>query len=212
MTDQRITDPSDRLVNDPEPGELFEVELPGGGKLPLRDEHEVVMWNTTMRKYIADYRITKANDLVLLGAILSQILTMYRAQRDLADPKKAPNAQVLITKATQEIRAGEKALGVDKVSREKGGQHTVADYIQNLKRAAYEKGVHISERVTEYERVMMEARWKIRLLRNGDTEDRAYHGVSEKAIVDWLEGELAELEQKDKKWAREKGSIFVGRL
>jgi hypothetical protein len=210
MTDHRITDPSQRM--EPDEPDVYEVELPGGGKLPVRDEHEVVMWNTTMRRYISDYNLTKANDLVLLGAILSQILSMYRAQRDLSDPKKAANAQVLITKATQEIRAGEKALGVDKVSREKGGAHTIADYVGNLKKAAYEKGIHISERVTEYERVMMEARWKIRLLRNGDVEDRAYHSISERSIIDWLESELAVLEQKDKKWAREKGAIFVGKL
>lgn len=191
---------------------MFEVELPHGGKLPVRDEHEVVMWNSTMRRYIADYKLTKANDLVLLGSILSQILAMYRAQRDLADPKKAASAQVVITKAAGEVRAGEKALGVDKASREKGGQQTLADYLQNLKKAAYEKGVHISERVTEYERVMMEARWKIRLLRNGDPEDRAYHHISEKAIINWLEQELATLERKDKQWRREKGAIFTGRL
>jgi hypothetical protein len=206
----RITDPSQRM--EPDEPLVYEVELPGGGKLPVRDEHEVVMWNTTSRRYISDYNLTKANDLVLLGAILSQILSMYRAQRDLSDPKKAANAQVLITKATQEIRAGEKALGVDKVSREKGGAHTIADYVGNLKKAAYEKGIHVSERVTEYERVMMEARWKIRLLRNGDVEDRAYHSISEQSIIAWLESELAALEQKDKKWAREKGAIFVGKL
>lgn len=205
-----ITSPSDRM-DDP-PSASLEVELPGGGKLTLQDEHEVVMWNTTKRRYIADYKLEKANDLVLLGSILSQILAMYRAQRDLADPKKAVSAQAMITKATQEVRAGEKALGVDKASREKGGQHTVADYITRLKKAGYEKGIHISERVKEYERVCMETRWKIRLLRNGDAEDRAYHNISHEAIVDWLEGELAVLEQKDKQWAREKGAIFVGKL
>jgi hypothetical protein len=207
----RYTDPSERLDTAPEK-QTFEVELPGGGRLEVRDEHEQVMWNSTVRRYIADYKLQKANDLVLLGAILSQILTMYRAQRDLLDPKKSAMAQALITKCTQEIRAGEKALGVDKAGREKSGQHTTADYIARLKKAGYEKGVHISGRVIEYERVCMEARWKIRLLRNGDVEDRAYHNISEKAIVKWLEGELATLEQKDREWARERGSVFVGTL
>lgn len=170
------------------------------------------MWDSTHKRYIADYHLTKANDLILLGAILSQALIMYRAQVDLSDPKKAQPAQAKIQKTAEEIRSLEKALGIDKKTREAGGQHTVLDYITRAKRAAHEKGVHISDRVKAYEALAMEARWKIRLLRNGDDEDRRHHGITEKAIINWLEGELADLEEKDKKWAREKGRIFVGRL
>lgn len=194
------------------PADPFEVELPGGGKMSLLSADEVVMWNEASKRYQRDYRLTKQNDLILLGALLSQVLMMYRAQRDLADPKKMAAAQATISKAADDIRKAEKALGIDKASREKGGQMTVADYITRLKRAAYEKGVHISNRVKEYERVMMEARWKIRLLRNGDTEDRQYHRISESSIIDWLEKELAKLEEADKQWAREKASVWVGKL
>lgn len=199
----------------PQPGletAAFEVDLPGGGRLELLSADEVVMWQESAKRYIADYRLSKVNDLVLLGAILTQILVLYRSQKQLVNPKEAATAQAMITKAAEEIRRGEKALGIDKATREKGGQHTVADYIARLKRAGYEKGVHISKRVIEYEKVAMEARWKIRLLRNGDAEDRAYHRLTDKSIIDWLEIELAKLEEADKKWAKEKGAVFVGKL
>lgn len=190
----------------------LEVKLPGGGTLDLQTPAEVVMWNEASKRYVADYRLTKANDLILLGAILSQILSLYRAQRDMADPKKGAAAQLVVAKAAEEIRKGEKALGIDKATRERGGQHTIADYLTRLKKAGFEKGVHISERTKSYEAFTMELRWKLRLLRNGDTEDRAYHGLTERSLLEWAEAELAKLEEKDKEWAKEKAAVWVGKL
>ena len=212
-------DPSDRVPSATGAPSSFrdrnatlEVQLPAGGRLSLRDPSEVRMWEETAERYIQDYGLKKANDLLQLGAILSQALMMFRAQKELADPDKAAVAQAAIKMASDEIRKGEKALGVDKATREKGGQHTVADYVTRLKRAAYEKGIRLSERLTEYERVMMEARWKLRVLQNGDKEDREYHRLTEKTFCEWLRSELAAIEEKDKVWAREKGALFVGKL
>lgn len=215
---RRADAPEDRVPTGEEgqqrfdPPSSLEVALPGGGRLTVSTPDEVVLWEETSRRYIRDYRITKTNDLILLGALLSQVLMLYRAQKDLVNEKKAAAAQAMVTKSADEIRKIEKSLGIDKATREKGGQQTVPDYLARLKRAAFDKGVHISERVKEYERVMMEARWKIRLLRNGDTEDQQYHRISEPAIIDWLEKELAKLEDADKKWAKEKAAVWVGKL
>lgn len=214
----RDADPSDRV---PQPGaapssfkdrSALEVVLPAGGRLSLSSQDEVIMWEETSQRYIDDYDLKKANDLLQLGGILSQALMMYRAQKDLANPDKAMVAQATIKLASDEIRKAEKALGVDKATREKGGQHTVADYVTKLKRAAHAKGVRISERVMAYEKVMMEAKWKIRVLRNGDKEDRDYHRVTADSIITWLEQELAVIEEQDKTWAREQGAVFVGKL
>jgi hypothetical protein len=190
----------------------FTVDLPSGGQLELLSADEVDVWNHTSERYIQDYGLVKQNDLVLLGAILAQNVAMYRAQRDLTDPKKAGAAQGVLIKAATEIRELEKALGIDKKTREAGGQHTVTDYITRLKRAAHAKGVRIAERVKAYEAFMMELRWKLRLLQNGDDEDRKYHNVSEKSICEWAARELEKLEEADKKWAKEKGKVFLGRL
>jgi hypothetical protein len=190
----------------------FRVDLPAGGSLELNDVDECQLWNESGRRFVDDYGITKTNDLVLLGALLTQTIHMYRAQRDMNDPKKASSAQNAIIKAATEIRDLEKALGIDKKTREQGGQHTVGDYVKTLKLAAHERGAHISKRTLAYEAFCMDLRWRVRLLRNGDAEDRQYHGVSEKSIVLFVETELAKLEEIDKKFAREKGKVFVGRL
>jgi hypothetical protein len=196
----------------PLPRGNLEVDLPAGGRLALKTPDEVNLWQESARKYIADYGISKTNDLVLLGAILSQNIAMYRAQLDLGDPRKANAAVTLIGKTSEQIRELEKALGIDKKTREAGGQHTVADYVTRLKRAAHAKGVRIADRVQAYEAFNMELRWKLRLLRNGDDEDRAYHNLSPESICAWAERELAKLEEADKNWAMQKGKVFVGRL
>lgn len=192
----------------------FLVDLPGGGALALGGVEEVDLWEGSAKRYIEDYGLHKQNDLVLVGAILSQQLAMYRAQQDLNDTKKASSAQNTIIKAATEIRELEKALGIDKKTREQGGQHTVADFITRLKRAGHEKAVRISERVKEHEALANELRWRIRLYRNGDDEDRAYHRdtMTADTIVDFAERGLATIEANDQKWAREKGKVFVGRL
>lgn len=188
------------------------VDLPGGGRLAVNSPEEVDMWDNSAQRYIEDYALSKQNDLVLLGAVLTQGLVMFRAQQDLADPKKASSAQSQVIKAADQIRELEKALGIDRKAREAGGQHTVANYISTLKKAAHEKGVHLSHMHKAYEEFAMEMRWRVRLLRNGDQEDRHVHGLSETAIVNFAEEHLAKLEEQDKKWAVEKGRVFVGRL
>lgn len=192
----------------------FTVELPSGATLTLDSAEEVDLWNTATERFLEDYAINKQNDKILLGAILSQQLSMFRAQKRLtgADAKGRAGATKDIKEAAEEIRGLEKALGIDKASREKGGQHTVVQYVTDLKKAAHAKGIHIAARVKAYEKLAMDLRWMIRLLRNGDAEDRQYHNISEKSIVDYAERNLAELEEQDKKWAREKGAPVLGRI
>src|SRR3954468_23622440 len=190
------------------------VELPAGGQISLVDADEVDLWEKSAGRYLEDYGFQKQNDLVLLGALLMQQLVLFRAQQEVADPETRDKAQAQnrINKSTEQIQATEKALGVDKRSREQGGQHNVAAYVELLKRAAHAKGVRLQERVKEVEQLMMDMRWQIRLLRNGDAEDRRHHGVSETQIVNELERRIEEIVDRDKRWARDTGSLFVGRL
>jgi hypothetical protein len=211
----------------------FEVDLPTGGKLYLQSIEEVELWETSHRKYVEDYHLSKQNDLVLLGALVQQQILLFRAQRAIngmvpeLDNARMPTGRYImkdvdgdeiashmkaLTGASDQIQKIEKALGIDKVSRESGGQFTVADYVSTLKKAARMRGIHISRRLTAYEDVIGQVRWRIRLLRNGDAEDRAYHDLTPEKIIDWLEARLQELEEIDKKFAKEFGKLFAGKL
>lgn len=196
----------------PPPAANLQVDLPAGGRLTLQNAEEVAYWNDNAQRYIANYGLQKANDLVFLGAILGQGIAMFRAQMLLSDPKRSANAISQMSKASEEIVKLEKVLGIDKKTREQGGQHTTADYVTNLKRAAHMMGVRIAERTKAYEAFVQELTWRIRLLRNGDDEDRAYHNLSEASVVSWAETEIAKLTDSDKDWAHQKGKVFVGKL
>lgn len=215
------------------PVQHYEVDRPGGGKLTLIAKDEVEMWEQLRDRYIKEYGLAKANDLALLGAILSQHLLMFRAERRLNGmepeldhgnvptgrykhnpPKDAEiaSAQKAITTASKEIRELEASLGIDKKTREAGGQHTVGDYVTKLKKAAHQMGVHISKRLLRYEEFCMELKWKVRLLKNGDAEDKAYHDLTPEKVLEWCEKELADIELMDKQFAKEKGKLFLGEL
>jgi hypothetical protein len=211
----------------------FQVDLPAGGKLLLHSLEEVDLWEESAKRYMQDYQLTQQNDLLLLGSVLSQQLAMFRAQQRMngmkpkLDERGVPTgqyvrselkvndmgaAQSTIIKASTEIRELEKALGIDKKTREAGGAHTVQNYVTTLKSAARQYGIHLSKRMKAYEQLAMDARWRLRLMRNGDAEDRAYHKLTPQTVCDWLEEELTKLEAIDKEYAREKHAVFVGRF
>jgi hypothetical protein len=146
----------------------FEVDLPAGGRLMLHSLEEVDLWEESAKRYMQDYQLTQQNDLLLLGAVLSQQLAMFRAQQRMngmapkLDDKGMPTgqyvrkelkvndmgaAQSTIIKASTEIRELEKALGIDKKTREAGGAHTVQNYVGTLKAAARQYGIHLSKRM-----------------------------------------------------------------
>lgn len=211
----------------------YEVQLPAGGAMYLQSPEEVDMWEKSGARYIEDYHLIKTNDLVLLGAILQQQVTMFRAQRMLngmqpeLDSGGVPTGRYvaiemeadetahllkMLNTASGQIMGIEKALGIDKVTRESGGQVSVSNYLRTLKAAAHERGIHISKRTLKYEKFVNDLRTRLRMLNNLDAEDRAYHNITPDAILAWCSEELKSLEEADKKFAKEKGRLYIGKL
>lgn len=211
----------------------YKVELPAGGFLPLQTADEVEFWQRSAEKYKEEYTLSKQNDLIALGQLLQQQVILYRAQLAMNGMEPELNAQGVptgnhrrielnagevaswqktMTAASTEIRNLEKSLGIDKATREQGGAHTVDSYVRTLKRAAHQRGVHIAKRTEEYERVINELRVRIRLLYFGDEEDRKYHNINPKSILDWLKDETDRLADVDQKFNREKGKLYRGQL
>lgn len=209
------------------------VELPAGGVLHLQTSEEVDLWNTSLARYNEDYVLVKQNDKFALGALLQNQIILFRAQTAIngmkpeLDSNDVPTGryrrveldggellayQRTMLEASKEMRALEKQLGIDKATREAGGTHTVDNYLTTLKRAAKVRGIHLSKRLIEYERVTNELKWKLRMLYNADAEDRAYHNITPKAILDWLREEMKHLEQIDIDFANDQGKVFLGQL
>lgn len=211
----------------------YQVELPAGGVLHLQTPDEVDFWQVSLDRYREEYTLSKQNDLIALGQLLQQQVILFRAQTAINGMEPEEDAggvptgayrrveldggevmawQKAMESASKEMRALEKSLGIDKATREQGGTHTVDSYIKSLKRAGHQRGVHIAKRTLEYERVMNELRVRLRLLYSGDKEDRAYHDISPRTVLDWAKGECDRLTEVDKLHNREKGKLFVGRL
>lgn len=211
----------------------FEVDLPAGGRLFLLSADEVDLWAKSALRYTEDYHLVNTNDLHVLGAILQQQVLAYRAQflvngmEAAVDAAGVPTgqyvqtkqsvgdmktAQKMLTDATDQIAKLEKVLGIDKASREAGGQVSVQTYVRTLKRAAHERAIHISKRVMAYEQFVQDLSWRLRVLKNADPEDRAYHDLTPDKILEWAKAEVDSLAEVDRKFAAERGALFVGKL
>lgn len=219
------------MANNAQP--TFEVELPGGGAMYLQSAEEVELWKRSHEHYVEDYHLTKTNDLVLIGGLLQQQILLFRAQRTLngmipevdnagvptgryklvdMDDDTVGGASKRLNGALDQIQKLEKTLGIDKVSRESGGHYSLDNYLRTLKRAAHERGIHISKRIIGYETFVQEFSTRLRMLHNLDAEDRNYHGISEASVLQWAQDEIERLAELDKKFAREKGKLYVGQL
>lgn len=211
----------------------YRVELPAGGTLHLQTPDEVALWEASSAKYKEEYSLSKNNDLIALGQLLLQEVILFRCQTAIngmeveVGPGGVPTGSYkrveldagemlgyskTLIEAAKEMRAIEKALGIDKTTREAGGSHTVDGYIKTLKRAAHVRGVHISKRTIEYEKFCNELRVRLRLLYTADEEDRKYHNITPKTVLDWARGELDRLTGVDQKFNREVGKVFTGTL
>lgn len=213
----------------------FTLDLPGGGRLHLQSLEELDLLSTQKKHYESEYTFDKLNDRVLLGTLLTQQLALYRSQQVLSgmepefDKNDKPTGQMVrrtpppkaaemkaaqdsINTASEQIMKLERTLGIDKKTRESSGVHTLQNYLTTLKRAANQFGIHINERTKAYEAVAMEARTKLRILNNADAEDRQYHGITEKSVLQWLQDELDRLEDIDKKFSKTKGDLWRGKL
>lgn len=217
----------------PTPFNNFDVEMPAGGRMYLQSAEEVDLWVKTMARYMDDYHLTNINDLHMLGAILQQQVLLFRSQRMLngmeaeldnsgvptgryvqkkLDAEATASAQKIMNTATGQITSLEKVLGITKEQRESGGQVSVEQYLRTLKRAAHERGIHIVKRVTAYEQFVQDLSWRLRVLKNADAEDRAYHDITPEKVCDWAREQIEELAEVDRKFAKERGALYVGKL
>lgn len=205
-------------------------ELPGGGTVTLMNIGEVNYFETIKSRYLDEFPLTKPNDLSRMSQLIMAELTAYRLMQDAAgqraqydaagnliglavvDPIERDFAMTNLPKVQDEIRKLENALRIDKKTREGSGQHEVKNYIENLKSAAAEYGVHLSERYTYYDETMNELSWMLRVLDNADKEDRDYHKVSEEGILKYVRERLSAKEQMDIDFAKAKQSVWVGSI
>jgi len=223
-----------RLVDkEEELGSSFKVffgDLPGGGQIALTSPGEIDFFNKMKDRYIDAYAFTQPNDLTRLAQLLVCELEANRMMQRLSGhiPTFDDNGDLIglrtvseeerstildqLPKLQVEIRKIESALKLDKKTREGDGGGDIRAYMESLKKAAIQHGVHLSERYVAYDNFVNEVRWRMRVLRDADKEDRKYHDVENPdALVKWMEAELEKLEEVDKEFANNKQSLWVAK-
>lgn len=211
----------------------FEVELPAGGKLPLQTLDEVEVFEESRDRYLTDYKINNQSDRLAVANMLVLQIEAFRAAQRLngmeaeLDPNGVPTGRYkkvevkaqertaalnILIKTRDSIADTEKQLGIDKKTRDQGGQYDVSTYIGGAKEAARTYGIHLSKRYIAYVAFVKALRTQLRMLRQLDAEDLAEAQLSPESLSQWMWGELEKLEQADIKFAHEKGKLIVGKV
>jgi hypothetical protein len=211
----------------------FEVELPAGGKLPLLTIDEVEFFEESRDRYLSDYAIRNQSDRLAVNHMLILSVESFRASQRIngmepeLDPAGVPTGRYIkgkvsgtdraaslnvLIKTRESIADTEKQLGIDKKTRDQGGQYDVATYIEGAKKGAREFGVHLSKRYIAYTSFVKALRTQMRMLRQLDNEDLVEVHLSKESLLDWAWNELDKLEEIDKRFAHEKGRLIVGRV
>lgn len=214
-----------------QPPQNFEVELPGGGKLNLQTLEEVEAFEDSRDQYLSDYKLTNQSDRLAVNAMLILHMEAFRAAQRLngmeaeVDANGIPTGRYkkvevkgqdraaalsILIKTRESIADTEKSLGIDKRTRDQGGQFDVSTYIGGAKQGAREYGVHLSKRYIAYVGFVMALRTQLRMLRQLDAEDLAEMRLSADSLLEWEWNELMALEAVDQKFAHEKGRLIAG--
>lgn len=211
----------------------FEVEMPGGGRMTLQTIAEVEVFEDAREAYLRDFQISHHSDKLAIGSLLLMHLEIFRNQQRLngMEPELGPNdvptgryvaTQVnrtekqavlsVLLKMQAEIRDAEKALGVDKKTRDSGGQYDTKAYVAALRDGAGEWGLHLSRRYMAYDAFARALRVRLRMLDTLDPEDLQHENITEATILSYCRASLTKLEEADKKFAHEKGRLIVGKV
>lgn len=233
---QRAKKPKHSTVEDTSTGIgviVFHETLPNGGMITLQSPEEVVYFRELKNNYEKEYSslLSKPNDRNRLSQLISCELMAHRyTQRMLGavnvyddkgnisgiekvDPVEMASISQLLPKVQDEIRRLESALKIDKRTREGSAEGDIRDYMTNLKKAAVNYKVHLSERYIAFDEFVNELSWRIRVIENADDEDRRYHNLeSLDKFYEWIKDQVEELSRLDKEFAKNKQSLWLGKI
>jgi len=211
---------------------IYTVDQPDGGQVHLQTPSEVSYYEKLRDQYQGEYEVEAPNDLARLSQLLTLELTIYRKQQRMLgavvyyddqgnmagweEVSSAEQAQIAdsLPKLQAEVRNLEKALKLDRSTREGTGEGEIRRYMETLKGAANDYKIHLSERYTKFDEFVSELRWRLRVLRLPEEmeDDKKYHNISQETVIEFCEQQLRELEELDKEFAKNKQSLWVGQI
>lgn len=199
-------------------GEVAEIKVtsPSGNTVTVLTQDEADVYNTMSRRYQEDNSFTNISDLAELDRILIFELMAYRwstwilQEQDYDGKKIDPtDLQRFIEAYSKEIRNLKKDLGMDKSSRDKDKESSLADYIQNLLRRAKEFGYVRNEQAVRAITILKELEGLVTLHDKSTEDERREFNVKTEDILQWIRNATvefdeidAELRENQKYWIR----------
>jgi hypothetical protein len=195
----------------------IKVEGPSGAIYEVIHPLEKDYWNTTVKKYLSDYRFTNISDLQDLDRVVVQELMSYRYNQWVALEKdywdeaidvKEINRQIV--EISKELRQLKKALGIDKVSREKDQGDSVAAYIESLRRRAHEFGVMRNEQSVKAITLFQELISLVIFYEQCTPDERKSEHIELEDIFEWIKTQaIPEFEEIDKKFRETQQKYWI---
>lgn len=183
-------------------------------------EKEREYWDSTVRKYLSDYKFTNISDLQDLDRVVAAEMLVYRYQlwvsteRDYSgDLIDVDQFNKIIKEKSAELRLLKKSLGIDKSSREKDQGDSVARYIESLRQRAHEFGVMRNEQAVKAISLFQELSALIQLHDNCTEEERKENHIQVHDIVDWIRSKgIPEFEEIDKNFRETSQKYWVAEM
>jgi hypothetical protein len=176
--------------------ELVPVSLPSGGTHWVY-RREVTYFADLVRRYLADNAVTNISDLQDVDRIVVMETLCWRWGNWLSqrsdywwDPIDEGDLSKQLKDASAELRNLKKALGIDKVTRDKErGENSISDYLANLRVRARQFGIMRETQLDKALELFNELTAKVTLCENTtDDEQRELH-CSAEDVYAWIRDE-----------------------
>lgn len=194
----------------------IKVEGPSGAIYDVIHEKEKDYWENTVEKYLTEYKFTNISDLQDLDRVVATEMLLYRYQSWLALEKDYQGESVDVEslnktydKRSTELRALKKALGIEKVARDKDQGESVAAYIENLRKRAYEFGITRNEMAVKAVTLFQELIAQLTFHDNCTKEERREEGIEPEDILNWVREVKPQFEEIDLKFRQEKQKWWI---
>ncbi len=147
---------------EPDDGTIY-VQGLSGGVYPVLNEDERGWWERVQQQYEEQYDFNNISDRTDLDSEMALELVKYRYDiwRTKGFDYEGLSVEHMdidkkINELNKEIRLQKKSMGIDKASRNRDKQTSVAEYIENLRQRANEFGVHRNQQAVAAITIMNE--------------------------------------------------------
>lgn len=199
--------------------DLVIVSSPSGAEIKLLTDNEKEYYEQISARYQKDNIFTNVSDLQELDRVLLMELMIYRWSQWLLEekdyfhePVNVAEIQKNIIEHSKEIRLVKKALGIDKLTREKEHGETVADYIHSLRQRAKEFGIMRNNQAVAAITLLKELQGVIQFHDNCTEDERQEFHVQIDDVLKWIRDQFDKFDEIDAEFRKSSQTYWVREL